>query len=68
MAYTDLRVEIDAGIAVLTLARPDHRNAFSGPMATSLAEAYRECDGRDDVRAVELKQEQDAGIDGTIRK
>jgi enoyl-CoA hydratase/carnithine racemase len=54
MAYEDLRVEIADGIAVLTLDRPDHMNAFSGPMAISLAAAYRECDARDDVRAVIL--------------
>jgi enoyl-CoA hydratase/carnithine racemase len=50
----DLRVEIEDGIAVLTLDRPDHMNAFSGPMAIALAAAYRECDVRDDVRAVIL--------------
>ena len=54
MTYEDLRVEIADGIAELTLDRPSERNAFSGPMATSLARAYRECDGRDDVRAVIL--------------
>lgn len=54
MAYADLTVDITDGIAVLTLDRPEHMNAFSGPMATSLATAYRECDARDDVRAVVL--------------
>ena len=54
MSYQDLRVEIADGVAVLTLDRPAERNAFSGPMGTSLASAYRECDGRDDVRAVVL--------------
>lgn len=54
MAYTDLQVDISDGIAVLTLDRPAHMNAFSGPMSVSLAAAYRECDARDDVRAVIL--------------
>ena len=54
MAYEDLRVEIADGVAVLTLDRPDQMNAFSGPMALALAQAYRECDARDDVRAVIL--------------
>jgi enoyl-CoA hydratase/carnithine racemase len=54
MTYRDLRCEIADGVAVVTLDRPNDRNAFSGPMATSLAAAYRECDGRDDVRAVVL--------------
>lgn len=54
MPYNDLRMDFADGVAVLTLDRPEHMNAFSGPMATSLAAAYRECDGRDDVRAVIL--------------
>src|SRR5262249_41731790 len=52
MDYIDLRVAIADGIAELTLDRPNERNAFSGAMGASLARAYRECDGRDDVRAV----------------
>src|SRR4026209_2368767 len=54
MSYRDLRCEIADGAAVVTPDRPNDRNAFSGPMATSLAAAYRECDARDDVRAVVL--------------
>src|SRR6188768_2254770 len=54
MAYQDLRAEFSDGVAVLTLDRPQARNAFSGAMAASLAAAYRECDARDDVRAVVL--------------
>jgi enoyl-CoA hydratase/carnithine racemase len=50
----DLRVAIADGIAELTLDRPAERNAFSGPMAVALADAYRDCDARDDVRAVIL--------------
>jgi len=41
MTYEDLRVAIADGIAELTLDRPSERNAFSGPMAASLARAYR---------------------------
>jgi len=52
MTYQDLRVTIVDGVAELTLDRPSERNAFSGAMAASLTRAYRECDGRDDVRAV----------------
>jgi enoyl-CoA hydratase/carnithine racemase len=52
MGAEHLRMAIDDGVAVLTLDRPEHRNAFSGPMATALSEAYRTCDTRDDVRAV----------------
>lgn len=54
MVYEHLRVGFDRGVAILTLDRPQHRNAFSGPMATSLSQAYRDCDARDDVRAVIL--------------
>jgi enoyl-CoA hydratase/carnithine racemase len=54
MPYRHLRCEIADGVAVVTLDRPNDRNAFSGPMATSLADAYRECDARDAVRAVVL--------------
>ena len=54
MTYEDLTLEIDAGVAVVTLNRPAQRNAFSGPMAASLAAAYRACDGDDAVRAVVL--------------
>ncbi len=54
MAYEDLQLAIADGVAVVTLDRPADRNAFSGAMARSLADAYRECDARDDVRAVIL--------------
>ncbi|HZR80818.1 MAG TPA: enoyl-CoA hydratase-related protein [Candidatus Binatia bacterium] len=47
-----LRVEIADGVAVLTLDRPEQRNAFSGRMAQELGAAYVECDRSDDVRAV----------------
>ena len=49
-----LRVEIDDGVAVLTLNRPDHGNSFSGPMGEQLTAAYRRCDSDDSVRAVVL--------------
>jgi enoyl-CoA hydratase/carnithine racemase len=54
MPYTDLSMTVEDGVAVVTLDRPEHRNAFSGPMGASLGEAYGECDRRDDVRAVVL--------------
>jgi enoyl-CoA hydratase/carnithine racemase len=54
MTYRDLRVEVSCGIAVLTLDRPEQRNAFTGPMGASLSAAYAECDARDDVRALIL--------------
>jgi enoyl-CoA hydratase/carnithine racemase len=54
MSYEDIRFEIDAGIAVITLHRPEHMNTFSGRMSEELGRAYRECDANDGVRAVIL--------------
>lgn len=31
--FTELRYEVEAGVALVTLNRPDRRNAWSGPMA-----------------------------------
>jgi enoyl-CoA hydratase/carnithine racemase len=50
----DIQFEIHDGVATITLDRPDHMNAFSGPMGAEVGRAYRECDGDDDVRAVVL--------------
>ena len=54
MTEHHVRVEVDGGVAVITLDRPEVRNAFSGRMAQELGQAYRACDGDDDVRAVVL--------------
>lgn len=45
-------VDIDDGVAVLTLNRPDRLNAFTGRMGDELGAAYRACDEDDAVRAV----------------
>ena len=50
----DLRFELEDGVALLTLDRPAHRNAFSGAMGRALGAAYRRCDEDDSVRAVVL--------------
>lgn len=47
-------LEVAEGIAVVTLHRPEVLNAFSTRMGHELEAAYRECDARDDVRAVVL--------------
>ncbi len=49
---SDLTVEVDAGVAVLTLDRPDRLNAYTAEMGTQLSRAYRDCDDDDDVRAI----------------
>jgi enoyl-CoA hydratase/carnithine racemase len=51
---TDLTVRISAGVAVLTLNRPDRLNAYTAEMGRLLGRAYRECDGDDRVRAIVL--------------
>src|SRR4051794_29222265 len=50
----DLTVEVSDGVAVLTLNRPDHRNAYTADMGALLGQAYRSCDDDDDVRAIVL--------------
>jgi enoyl-CoA hydratase/carnithine racemase len=54
MAYQDIRFEVNDGIAVITLNRPDRLNAFSGCMGRELGAAYRACDSDDAIRAVVL--------------
>jgi enoyl-CoA hydratase/carnithine racemase len=49
---TDLVVEVDAGVAVLTLNRPEHLNAYTAEMGALLSQAYRDCDADDEVRAI----------------
>jgi enoyl-CoA hydratase/carnithine racemase len=51
---TDLTVEIDSGVAVLTLNRPEQLNAYTAEMGALLSRAYRDCDEDDDVRAIVL--------------
>jgi enoyl-CoA hydratase/carnithine racemase len=50
---TDLVVDIQAaGVAVLTLNRPEHLNAYTADMGAALSRAYRDCDEDDDVRVI----------------
>ena len=58
--HGDIRFEVDRGVAVITLDRPEHRNAFTGRMGEELGRAYRECDRDDAVRAVVLTGAGDA--------
>ena len=52
METRDLRFELDDGVALVTLDRPEQLNAFTGAMGESLERAYRRCDEDDEVRAV----------------
>ena len=49
---SDLEFEVSDGVAVVTLSRPDHRNAFSARMGEELGWAYSRCDADDAIRAV----------------
>jgi enoyl-CoA hydratase/carnithine racemase len=52
--YRSIRFDVDDGVAVVTLDRPEARNAFTGTMGKELADAYRVCDLDDEIRAVVL--------------
>ncbi|MDT5084841.1 MAG: hypothetical protein QOJ61_1884, partial [Mycobacterium sp.] len=49
---TDVAVDVNAGVAVITLNRPDHLNAYTAEMGAPLSAAYRDCDNDDNVRAI----------------
>jgi enoyl-CoA hydratase/carnithine racemase len=57
---TDLTVTVGEGVALLTLNRPERRNAYTGPMGELLNAAYRRCDDDDAVRAIVLTGAGDA--------
>ncbi|QLL05387.1 enoyl-CoA hydratase-related protein [Mycobacterium vicinigordonae] len=50
----DLTVAIADGVALLTLNRPEQRNAYTAEMGALLNRAYRQCDDDDAVRAIVL--------------
>src|SRR3954449_1471933 len=54
MDYEQLLYEVDAGVATLTLNRPDQRNALSGQLLTELVDAVKRVRDDDEVRAVVL--------------
>jgi enoyl-CoA hydratase/carnithine racemase len=47
-----IKLEHDNGIALITLNRPEIRNAYSFEMSAELSDAMIECDMNDDVRCV----------------
>lgn len=49
-----VEVDVDDGVAVVTLNRPEAMNALSKQLQVLLAATMREMDGREDVRAVVL--------------
>ena len=50
--YTQIRYEVDEGIAMLTLDRPAKMNAFTNVMMDEMIDAFDRSDGDDAVRAV----------------
>jgi len=50
-----LLFEVEAGVARITLNRPDKRNALSGPMLRELHDALLEADDRTDVNVILLE-------------
>lgn len=50
--YNTIRYEVDDGILLLRLYRPDHLNAFTVEMADELVDAYRRASSDDAVRAI----------------
>ena len=49
-----IRLDVAAAVATITLNRPEKLNAFTNDMLAGLVAAIDECDARDDVRAVIL--------------
>src|SRR4051794_585878 len=54
MDYEQLLYEVDAGVATLTLNRPDQRNALSGQLLTELVDAVKRVRDDNEVRAMVL--------------
>ncbi|HYR96446.1 MAG TPA: enoyl-CoA hydratase-related protein [Candidatus Binatus sp.] len=52
MAYTEILVDVAAGVALVTLNRPERLNAYTPTMARELSEAFAACDADDAVRAI----------------
>ena len=50
----DLHARVEDGVAILTMNRPERRNAMSGPMNSAMAAALRDAETSPDVRCVVL--------------
>ncbi|MEM8615830.1 MAG: crotonase/enoyl-CoA hydratase family protein [Pseudomonadota bacterium] len=51
-SFEQITLDVEDGIAVLTLNRPDKMNAFTGKMMYEIIEAFDLTDANDEVRAV----------------
>jgi enoyl-CoA hydratase/carnithine racemase len=52
--FTELTVQVEAGVALVTLNRPDRRNAWNGRMAVEYRWALHHAHSRPDIRVVVL--------------
>lgn len=52
--YRTLLLDVDRGVATITLNRPQQRNALGDGMREELADAYLRCDRTDAIRVVVL--------------
>jgi enoyl-CoA hydratase/carnithine racemase len=52
MSYNTLRYDVDDGLLLLRLHRPDHMNAFTVEMADELVDAYTRASTDDAVKAI----------------
>ncbi|BBG02519.1 MULTISPECIES: enoyl-CoA hydratase-related protein [Pseudonocardia] len=52
--YSEIRVDVDSGVATITLHRPDRLNAFTATMARELVAAFDATDADDAIRVVIL--------------
>ncbi len=50
--FKEVILEVEDGIATITLNRPDKMNAFTGPMMADMIAAFDETDAEDDAKAV----------------
>ena len=50
--YTQIRYDVNGGVATVTLHRPEKMNAFTGVMMNELLAVFDEIDADDAVRAV----------------
>jgi len=52
LEYQHIQFAVDDGVATITLHRPEARNGITVRMGREISDAYRFCDGNDNVRAV----------------
>lgn len=52
MSYQQITLEVDEGIAIITLNRPEALNSFTGVMGEEWSDAYRRCDVDDEVKVI----------------